>query len=69
MENQRSTIFGEIPHSYHLMAGAMYIGVRGLPERDIWSLCVGLGVAGKSIVLPTVAVAAPPGLGPPKTGF
>ena len=43
----------------------MHIGVRDLPERDIWSLCVGMGVGGKSMFLPPPP--PPPfGLGPKK---
>ena len=30
----------------------LYVGVRDLPERDIWSLRVGWGVGGKSMFLP-----------------
>ena len=39
------------------------VGVRGLPERDIWSLRVGRGVAGKSMFLPP---SPSPGLDPKK---
>jgi hypothetical protein len=35
-----------------------------VPERDIWSLCVGLGVGGKSMFLPPPSSPPPPGLDP-----
>ena len=39
------------------------VGVRDLPERDIWSLCVGRG-GGWEIHVSSVAVVAAPGLDP-----
>ena len=44
------------------------VGVRGLPERDIWSLGVGMG-GGWEIHVSSVVVAAAPGLDTQKGGF
>ena len=51
----------------HRSTGAQ-VGVRGLPERDIWSLCVGWGVGGKSMFLPP-SPPSPPLAWTPKRWF
>ena len=59
---------GMLPKDGDLRFSKLFVGVRDLPERDIWSLRVGRGVGGKSMFLPP-SPPPPFGLDPKKRGF